>query len=712
MVHDSDNTNKIQPLGTLLLNRWYINKHQLEEALRIQEDTKENIWSILSWKWWVTSDIVNKMVTYAWWNVRIWEYLIEKGIITHEVRDQILAEQNHLRNRWVEVKPFLELLKEKNILSDSQFLMALSKFMWIEYLDISKDDFSVIDYSILSHLKNIDKNYLLSNNILPIFYLKDSFSKEKWPSVKGTLSIVTSRPQNTSVFEDLWNTLNCKVQAYISDEESVKKWIERLYEVRQNKEIENRESINYLNKLIYLAILRWASDIHIEPNDKWALIRFRTQWDLHLLEFIEKQSFDTLLNVIKIQSNIETSKKFIPQDGSFNRAMWWHVIDVRVNTIPNVHWQKVVMRILNQAMSNADICSSNLPARIESNLVNIMNKRKGMILVTWPTWTWKTTTLHRLLKYIASSKLNIQTIEDPVEYRVWDYINQSSVNTSQGYWYTEAIDAILRQDPDVLMIWEIRNLKTASVVSEVALTWHFILSSLHTNDSIWAITRLIDLKVSDSLFSVIDITILNQRLVRKLCNCAERLDKLPSQEHLSCLWLSWEVIGDLYTNFDRYMIKKPKWCSSCDGEGYLWMQVIIEQFELNREIKEMILSSQSYDSILDTIRDKYSMNMLFEEAFRQVINWVTSFDELAKVPRWNYKMRKPSEIIQNANISGVESKYNVEQRSFRKEKWLPDLIDSIDKMTESLSWQNNQRIERLERLFSHLVKNAIKTSKD
>ncbi|MDQ1344077.1 MAG: type pilus assembly protein PilB, partial [Patescibacteria group bacterium] len=222
------------------------------------------------------------------------------------------------------------------------------------------------------------------------------------------------------------------------------------------------------------------------------------------------------------------------------------------------------------------------------------------------------------------------------------------INERQGFTYPVAIRSILRQDPDVILVGEIRDKETANIATEAALTGHLVLSTLHTEDSLGSIVRLIQLGVAEWLISSTVVTVLNQRLIRRFCDCAEYVDEFPGRDYFYGREIDDGVVDFLEEHWDRYMVKRAVGCKKCDGEGYKGMQVVVEQLSLTSTVRDMIREGRTYREVIDYIRERHSMNMIFEEGFRQVLLGVTAFEELRDLPRGDYVMKSPDQIIRDA----------------------------------------------------------------
>ena len=353
--------------------------------------------------------------------------------------------------------------------------------------------------------------------------------------------------------------------------------------LKSNVDILNSENvapiIKFVNSMFFQAIKKRASDIHLESHEHYAFLRFRIDGVLFTQAKIDKNIVNLVINRIKIISNLDISENRIPQDGRTQIKISNKQIDIRVSIIPTYFGEKVVMRILMESEDIPSLQKLGFNEEITKGFENLLEHSYGMILVTGPTGSGKSTTLHSFLQTIATPEKNIVTVEDPVEYKA-DNINQIQVNHKVGLTFSKALRSILRQDPDIVMVGEIRDKETSQIAIQAALTGHLMLSTLHTNNASATITRLIDMGVEPYLISSSLIGILSQRLVRVLCNCKEKNNK--NKKSLE------DVIGKV--DFDLY---EAKGCSKCNFTGYKSRIALGELFVMNDEVKVLISKGAS-----------------------------------------------------------------------------------------------------------------------
>jgi general secretion pathway protein E len=396
--------------------------------------------------------------------------------------------------------------------------------------------------------------------------------------------------------------------------------------VKDGVDILNSENsapvIKFVNSMFFQAIKKNASDIHIETHENFGLIRFRIDGVLITQAKIQKKLTELVINRIKVISNLDISEKRIPQDGRTQIKIANKTTDIRVSIIPTYFGEKAVMRILMESEDIPSLKELGFNEEITTGFKELLEHSYGMILVTGPTGSGKSTTLHSFLQTISTPEKNIITVEDPVEYKA-DNINQIQVNNKVGLTFAKALRSILRQDPDIIMVGEIRDKETASIAIQAALTGHLMLSTLHTNNAAATITRLMDMGIEPFLISSSLIGILSQRLVRRLCDCKEidndtsELQKIINKE-------------PLLQKYEIKTIYKAKGCAKCNFTGYKGRKAVGELFIMNDEIKSLI-ANKTNDIELKQAMIKNGMKTLKEAIFEEVINGTTSLKEAIRV---------------------------------------------------------------------------------
>lgn len=373
--------------------------------------------------------------------------------------------------------------------------------------------------------------------------------------------------------------------------------------------------IKFVNSLFYQAIKKKSSDIHIEMHEFKAEVRYRIDGVLAKHIELDKNIMSLVISRIKVISNLDISEKRVPQDGRTQIKIAGRTLDIRVSILPTFYGERVVMRILMQSEDILSVSDLGFPSYITDELQEVLNNSYGMVLVTGPTGSGKSTTLHSLLHQVVSEEKNIITVEDPVEYKSNEF-SQIQVNTKVGLTFASGLRSILRQDPDIIMVGEIRDSETASIAVQAALTGHLLFSTLHTNRAPAAITRLIDMGVEKFLISSSLLAVLAQRLVRRLCDDCKEVDELESSKELF--------------NLKEQIVYKACGCKSCNFTGYKNRVAIGELFIIDDEIKEY-LRGEVDDSTLMKLALKNSMIPLNEQLKLMIINGDTSIDEAMRI---------------------------------------------------------------------------------
>ncbi len=380
---------------------------------------------------------------------------------------------------------------------------------------------------------------------------------------------------------------------------------------------ESAPIIKLVNSLFFQAIKKGASDIHIEIHERKGEVRFRVDGALKKHLDLDKSVVNLVINRIKVISNLDISEKRIPQDGRTQVSISGKTLDVRVSVLPTYYGERVVMRILMQSESIPTLEELGFAKDTTDAFYKLLNHSHGMILVTGPTGSGKSTTLHSFLQHIASPDKNIITVEDPVEYNA-DHVNQIQVNDKVGLTFAAGLRSILRQDPDVIMVGEIRDKETAQIALQAALTGHLLLSTLHTNDATSSLTRLMDMGIEDYLLSSTLIGVLAQRLARKLCEHCKMPTMLPQN-----------IIEELKLDKNATYYKATG-CRKCDFIGYSGRQAVGELFIMNDEVKEMMKKGLNDHEIREIMKQQ-GMKTIADKLREMMEKGTTSYEEALRV---------------------------------------------------------------------------------
>ncbi len=390
------------------------------------------------------------------------------------------------------------------------------------------------------------------------------------------------------------------------------------------KNIEMIDDIkDFLDNVFKEAIDVWASDIHFEPQKDNFYIRFRIDGDLHVFYKISNENSDNLTARIKILSKFKVDEKRLPQDGQIAYNYNGEDIDFRVSTFPTLYWEKIVIRILKK---DANLLNLNKLWFLSYNLDLIkksLSFKEWLILVAWPTWSWKTTTLYSLLNSFDPSKYNISTLEDPIEYKM-PWVIQSQVNSEIGYDFSNGLRSLLRQDPDIILVWEIRDPKTAQLAVEACLTWHLVLWTIHANKGSWVVERLLNLNVPPYLISNVLKLVISQRLTWKLCSCSENINITEKEDEVFKQGL-WKVYEQQLKGNNKF--KKKVWCEKCLYNWYKWRVWLHEVTFLDDEFSKIIdnnFSSKEWERLVD----KKWYFTLYKDWLIKSLYWLTELSNI------------------------------------------------------------------------------------
>jgi len=373
--------------------------------------------------------------------------------------------------------------------------------------------------------------------------------------------------------------------------------------------------------LVYEAVQNRVTDIHLEPKGSSVAVRYRIDGILHNTEPLPRDLGTATISSIKVLSAMDISERRRPQDGSFSAELPGKTVDVRVATNPSVEGERMMMRVLDRSRGLLSIDNLGMTKRLQQELLKFAASPNGMMIVTGPTGHGKTTTLYSLLNKIDAFQRNVVTIEDPVEYRL-ENISQTSINPKAGITFAGSLRSMLRQDPDVILVGEIRDQETADIAMRAAMTGHLVFSTVHANDAVSVIFRLLDLGVESYLISSATTCILSQRLVRVLCNNCKAPYR-PKREFLERAGLPADRVEVLY---------KPVGCERCQGTGFYGRTGIFELLTMNDELRDIIRSNPSVTAFYRAAR-KSGMRTIEENGLLCVARGITSVKELLRVTR-------------------------------------------------------------------------------
>ena len=524
------------------------------------------------------------------------------------------------------------LLKHK-LIKESLYQKALAHFYNLEYRN---------DFSDLSGLEHFTEH-------IPIRYAK----KFMFFPVKQEgfdLEVVLEDPTQMNPIDDVALKLQCRAVPIVSNRQTILDLINQAYERASNTEqaIEELDTEGFkntldeeaedlidamdeepvkrlVNSLLWQAVREEASDLHIDPSPKETSVRYRIDGRLYSVSTIPKAAHLTVVNRVKVMSRLDIAQKGLPQDGRTRVLIAGRKIDIRVSTTPTVQGEKVVMRLLYQTEKLMRLDDLGLSTPIRQQFDQILQKTGGIILVTGPTGSGKTTTLYAALGTLDRLAKNIITIEDPVEYKLPGY-SQIEVNPKLGLTFGNALRSVLRQDPDVIMVGEMRDTETAQIAIQSALTGHLVFSTVHTNNAPATITRLVDMHVEPFLVSSTLIGVLAQRLVRKICQHCKKPYR-PHPEQLSQVGIALHELqavgGRLFQGMG---------CEHCRETGYHGRMGLHELLLMNDELKQVILASNDENTLKD-VALAHGMLTLRMDGAAKVLQGLTTIEEVLSVTR-------------------------------------------------------------------------------
>ncbi|TSC95592.1 MAG: type II secretion system protein E [Parcubacteria group bacterium Athens1014_10] len=563
---------------------------------------------------------------------------LEEGLLSP---DQI----NELKKESLKTKQSIEdLIKTKKLIKEDELLMAKSKFFNLPTVDLSRE---IIKKDVLEIIpKELAENYQMI-----------AFGK-----IGNKLKVAIEDPDNLKAkeaIEFLARSKDLKVEYYLASKEVLsnilqrheesKKEIEEALSVAEGKaKVVSRTSLKEkgfeeiikgapISKIISVilrdAVEGGASDVHIEPEGEVSRVRYRVDGVLRVVLTLPKYIHSSLISRIKVLANLKLDETRIPQDGRIREIFDNKIIDFRVSTFPLLDNEKAVMRILKTGealtLEELGFWGKGLQV-IERNI----QRPSGLFLVTGPTGSGKTTSLYSVLNILNKESINIITLEDPIEYYL-EGVNQSQVRPEIGFNFASGLRAILRQDPNVVMVGEIRDFETAELAIHAGLTGHIVLSTLHTNDTFGAVPRLIDMKIEPFLIASTLNIIIAQRLVRKICPDCKEEDVLPKG-----------VIKEIYAeienipNLEKYLPQKTekmkfykgKGCSNCQNRGYQGRIAITEVLDITDEMKEIITNGCKIDEVKKEFKNQEMLSMK-QDGIIKAIKGFTSLEEIITATR-------------------------------------------------------------------------------
>lgn len=555
------------------------------------------------------------------------DLVVSNGIIDQQQADELREE--HTRTG----KPIRALMIDMGHLTEDELLGMMAAYQGCDVVDLGVMS---LDTDVI---QSIPGNVARMYNVVPI------------QATAGTITLAASDLIDPHVMDELMFVLTKDVQFVLAREEDVRTRVTEYYgdesatvadmlnslesdlaldkslnvdETLDEKSLESAASaapvIRFVNLVLYQAVNDRASDIHFEPFEKDFKIRYRVDGSLYEMSPPPRRLALPIISRIKVMSGLNIAERRVPQDGRISLTVAGRMIDLRVSCLPTAHGESVVLRVLDRSVVSLDLENVGLPEDVYELITMDIEKPNGIIIVTGPTGSGKTTTLYSCLRRINTIDTKLLTAEEPVEYDI-DGIVQVQINPGAGNTFPKVLRAFLRQDPDIMMIGEIRDLETAQIAVQASLTGHLVFSTLHTNDSAGAVTRLIDMNVEPYLIASTLEAVLGQRLVRTIClNCKEPY--MPDDDTLQRLDLKREGVGDRPFFYGRG-------CSKCNGTGYKGRKGVFEYLRVSDPVRELINERRPTLFIRERARE-LGMRTMREDAIRNVLDGYTTVDEILR----------------------------------------------------------------------------------
>ena len=550
--------------------------------------------------------------------------MVEEGLITQNQFDQAL------KKHWDTGLSFRQIIVEMGFIDEDRLLEFTAKVLGIPFIR-----------DVIGQVGDPEVFKIFSEKVCRQYYIMPLYIQGK------TLTVAMADPFDVFAVDDLEAISKCKIETLLAKKEDIVKAIDRFYKAQEAleeivkgieedddleivKEAKDEELegeafeqvdapiIRLVNTMITQAIKEKASDIHVEPEENGLRIRYRIDGILRDTMMPPKRLQAAITSRIKIMAGMDISIKRNPQDGRFKLRVENRDFDVRISTIPTIYGEKVVMRLLDQNSIKMGLPEAGFSDECYKKFREMIERPYGIILVTGPTGSGKTTTLYLALQTINSPDKNIITIEEPVEYDL-ERVNQIPVNVKAGLTFAKGLRSILRQDPDVIMVGEMRDLETADVAVRAALTGHLVFSTLHTNDAVSAVARMIDMGVPPYLVTSSVCCVLAQRLVRLVCpKCKQSYT--PSED----------LLKEVQIDPAEHIFYRGQGCEHCGQTGFRGRTGIFELMVLDKDLRNLIHENGSGDRIKQ-IAQKNGMKLLWEDGLEKVLKGLTTLEELKRV---------------------------------------------------------------------------------
>lgn len=555
-------------------------------------------------------------------HIRLGQLLVSAGVLNEQQLQDALDIQKKTKKRLGDI------LIENQIITGDELIDALQMQLGIDFIDLTAITVPV------ELAKFVPRNIAKRHCIVPVKLVDD------------TLYIAMSDPLDFIAQEEVKAVSHKKVVPMIAAKKATEQVIEKLYgsegtaraiedmkremgsaegdiipaqlKQRGEESVNAAPAIRFVNSIIERAFVEEASDIHLEPQKDEMIVRMRIDGLLHKILTVPSNLQNTVISRLKVMGGMNISEHQIPQDGHAMITVKGHSIDLRMSSMPTVYGEKVVLRLLDKSSKQITRQSIGLNSEEERKYEALLKNSNGVILLVGPTGSGKSTTLCAMMTELAKEEVNIVTLEDPVEYDI-DGVNQCQINEKTGMTFANGLTAILRQDPDIIGVGEIRDAKTAQIAMRAAITGHLVLSTLHTNDAVSAIDRLEDIGIEPYLVSGALKGVLSQRLVRKICPHCRR-EYLPNAEELRLLGMEENADAKFYIG---------EGCPECHHSGYHGRQAVFEILTITKEMRQMIAKGATAEDIMK-LAEKTDFVTMKESCRKLVSAGITSIEEAMK----------------------------------------------------------------------------------
>jgi type IV pilus assembly protein PilB len=571
------------------------------------------------------------------------QFLLDSNLVSKDQLDQAVAEASK------DQKDLGTLLLEKKLLNEVDLQKTYAYILGFPFVDLSKEavpldilqivpELIAKKYNIVSFEKsgtNLKVAMLNPEDLQTIDFIKKKTGLKIVPCLTSRESIQSVlRQYGKSLEAEFGDILTADVKAESNEDDK------DLEQVAAGLPV-----IRVVDTLLKHAILQSASDIHIEPEEKEVHVRYRIDGVLHDAMTLPKDIASGIVARIKVLSNLKLDEHRLPQDGRFKIEKDDYKISFRVSILPVFDGEKIVMRLLDESSKGLTLEKMGLNGSALEAVHREINKPNGMILVTGPTGSGKTTTLYTVMDILNTPEVNISTVEDPVEYRM-PRVNQTQINPKVGMTFAAALRALLRQDPDIIMVGEIRDQETLEIAMHAAMTGHLVLSTLHTNSAAATLPRMLDMGAEPFLIASTVNVIVAQRLVRRLCPECRKPYTLEKKEleSLAKLYDLEDVFAYLQKEpgskkfiekakgFEEVTFYKPGGCDQCGGEGYRGRNGIYEVLAMDTEIRKLVTQSATTEE-LENAAKKAGMATMVQDGFLKIVSGVTSLEEVMRATK-------------------------------------------------------------------------------